>query len=187
MDSWICIDCSKKFDIAPVFEPEEYEIKGKKIVIKAEKANCPCCGESLVNNAADSRNFEKVYRAYRKEENLLMPEEIKQIRLQYGITQVGFSKILGFRDKTIARYENGALQDTAPNNLILLMKDEKNFIKLWNARKNLLDPKDIQNVEKTLSSKYPTVRFDWRAAFNYYNTRYNTLDMPYEVKGVNLE
>ena len=31
MDSWICIDCSKKFDIAPVFEPEEYEIKGKKI------------------------------------------------------------------------------------------------------------------------------------------------------------
>lgn len=116
-----------------------------------------------------------------------MPEEIKQIRLQYGITQVGFSKILGFGDKTIARYENGALQDTAPNNLILLMKDEKNFIKLWNARKNLLDPKDIQNVEKTLSSKYPTVRFDWRAAFNYYNTRYNTLDMPYEVKGVNFE
>ena len=148
MDSWICIDCSKKFDIAPVFEPEEYEIKGKKIVIKAEKANCPCCGEPLVNNAADSRNFEKVYRAYRKEENLLMPEEIKQIRLQYGITQVGFSKILGFGDKTIARYENGALQDTAPNNLILLMKDEKNFIKLWNARKNLLDPKEFKTLKK---------------------------------------
>ena len=181
MDSWICIDCSKKFDIAPVFEPEEYEIKGKKIVIKAEKANCPCCGESLVNNAADSRNFEKVYRAYRKEENLLMPEEIKQIRQQYGITQVDFSRVLGFGDKTIARYENGALQDTAPNNLILLMKNEKNFIELWEKRKNLLDPKDVQNVERTLSSKYPTVKIDWNAVFNY-----NSLDTLYKVKGVNL-
>ena len=51
MDSWICVECSKKFDIVPVFEPEEYEVKGKKVVIKAEKAKCPCCGEPLVNNA----------------------------------------------------------------------------------------------------------------------------------------
>ena len=42
MDSWICVECSKKFDIVPVFEPEEYEVKGKKVVIKAEKAKCPC-------------------------------------------------------------------------------------------------------------------------------------------------
>ena len=159
MDSWICVECSKKFDIVPVFEPEEYEVKGKKVVIKAEKAKCPCCGEPLVNNAADSRNFEKAYREYRKEENLLMPEEIKQIRQQYGITQVDFSRVLGFGDKTIARYENGALQDTAPNNLILLM----------------------QNVERTLSSKYPTVKIDWNAVFNY-----NSLDTLYKVKGVNL-
>lgn len=110
-----------------------------------------------------------------------MPEEIKQIRQQYGITQVGFSRVLGFGDKTIARYENGALQDTAPNNLILLMKNEKNFIELWEKRKDLLDPKDVQNVERTLSSKYPTVKIDWNAVFNY-----NSLDTLYKVKGVNL-
>lgn len=106
----------------------------------------------------------------------LMPGDIKQIRQQYGITQVGFSRVLGFGDKTIARYENGALQDTAPNNLILLMKNEKNFIELWEKRKNLLDPKDVQNVERTLSSKYPTVKIDWNAVFNYnsLNTLYKS-------------
>lgn len=70
-----------------------------------------------------------------------MPEEIKQIRQQYGITQVDFSRVLGFGDKTIARYENGALQDTAPNNLILLMKNEKNFIELWEKRKICSTPR----------------------------------------------
>lgn len=183
MDSWICLDCSRKFDIEPFFESEEYDIKGKKIVISAEKAKCPCCGEYLINNQADDRNLKKAYQAYRKEEHLLMPDEIKQIRQQYGITQVGFSRILGFGDKTIARYENSSLQDTAPNNLILLMKNENNFIELWKKRKHLIDPKEVQNVEAILSSKYPTVKVDWHAAFSYY---YNRAEIAYNVKGVNL-
>lgn len=182
MDSWICVECSKKFDIVPIFDTEEYEIKGKKILIDAEKAICPCCGRALVNNAADDRNLEKAYRKYREEEHLLMPEEIKKIRQKYGITQVGFSRILGFGDKTIARYENGALQDAAPNNLILLMKNENNFIGLWKERKSLLDPKERKNVEDFIFAKYPTVKIDWHTVLGYCSSTMT----PYRIKGVNL-
>ena len=64
------------------------------------------------------------------------------------------------------------------------MKNEKNFIELWENRKNLLDPKDVQNVERTLSSKYPTVKIDWNAVNAVFS--YNSLGTLYKVKGVNL-
>lgn len=151
MEKWICLDCLKEFEQEPTFETEEYVVKGKKVVIKALKAKCPCCGEYMVNDKITDANLTKAYDAYRKEEHLLFPKEIKKIRQSYGITQVGFSRILGFGDKTIARYENGALQDVAPNNLILLMEKKENFLKLWNMRKDKLDKKDVEAVERKLS------------------------------------
>lgn len=36
-----------------------------------------------------------------------MPEEIKKIREQYGLSQRSFAKLLNWGDKTICRYENG--------------------------------------------------------------------------------
>lgn len=150
MGKWTCLECLKEFDLEPRYEHEEYIVKGKKVVITALKATCPCCGESLVNDEIENANLNAAYNTYRKEENLLTADEIREIRQKYGITQVGFSKILGFGEKTIARYENGALQDVAPNNLILLMKDRKNFMELWNNRKHLLSESEIEKVEKRL-------------------------------------
>lgn len=150
MKKWICLNCLKEFELEPIYETEEYEIKGKKIVITAQKAKCPCCGDYLVNDDATDANLQAAYNTFRREEKLLFPDEIKAIRQKYGITQVGFSRILGFGDKTISRYENGALQDIAPNNLILLMKKQENFITLWEKRKYKLDQREIEAVEKKI-------------------------------------
>lgn len=158
MKNWICLNCLKEFELDPIYENEEYTIKGKKIVITALKAKCPICGEYLVNDEATETNLQIAYNTYRQEENLLTPEEIKAIRQKYGITQVGFSRILGFGDKTISRYENGSLQDAAPNNLILLMKNQNNFIELWEKRKHKLDAKDIEAVEKKLGYKAVSIK-----------------------------
>lgn len=150
---WVCLNCLKEYEMEPIYENEEYTIKGKEIVVTALKAKCPCCGEYMENDNAAACNLEAAYNTYRRDEKLLYPEDIKKIRQKYGVTQVGFSRILGFGDKTIARYENGSLQDVAPNNLILLMKSPDNFIKLWQMRKSKLDPKDNASIEKALGYK----------------------------------
>lgn len=155
---WVCLNCLEEHEMEPIYENEEYTIKGKKVVITALKAKCPCCGEYMENDNAAACNLEAAYNTYRREEKLLYPDDIKKIRQKYGVTQVGFSRILGFGDKTIARYENGSLQDVAPNNLILLVKNTDNFIKLWKIRKSKLDPKDNASIEKALGYKTAEIK-----------------------------
>ena len=56
-----------------------------------------------------------------------MPEEIKKIREQYGLSQRSFAKLLNWGDKTICRYENGSIQDKAHNSLLLFLREPENM------------------------------------------------------------
>lgn len=149
---WICLECLQEMEATPIEVKETVEVKGKEVPIKAQKAYCPICGAELVNDEVTEYNLNLSYKEYRKQENLLSPEEIKAIRQKYSLTQVGFAKILGLGDKTIARYETGAIQDVAYNSLILLCKNPENFNRLWNNRKNLLSNAEQAKCEKALEN-----------------------------------
>ena len=69
----------------------------------------------------------KAYNEYRRRHKLLQPEEIKEIREQYGLSQRSFAKILNWGDKTVHRYENGSLQDKAHNSLLLFLRNPENM------------------------------------------------------------
>ena len=58
-----------------------------------------------------------------------MPEEIKQIREQYGLSQRSLAKLLNWGDKTIHRYENGSLQDRAHNSMLVFLQEPSNMKK----------------------------------------------------------
>ena len=58
---------------------------------------------------------------------MLLPEEIRKIREQYGLSQRSFAKLLNWGDKTICRYENGSIQDKAHNSLLLFLREPENM------------------------------------------------------------
>lgn len=101
--------------------------------------------------SALERSVDKEYEEYRRSENLLQPDEIKNIRLKYSLSQASFSNLLGFGERTIARYEDGAIQDVCHDNLIRLMDSIDAFTKLWDVRKNLLSDKERHDVESILN------------------------------------
>lgn len=43
------------------------------------------------------------------------------------LSQRSFAKLLNWGDKTIRRYENGAVQDRAHNSLLLFLRDPENM------------------------------------------------------------
>lgn len=49
----------------------------------------------------DSQTLLKVYNEYRKKYKLLLPDEIKNIRKTYGLSQRSFAKLLNWGAKTI--------------------------------------------------------------------------------------
>ena len=99
-------------------------------------------------------------------------QEIKEIRECYEVSQVAFARILGVGDKTIARYENGSLQDEAINNLIMLAKDPHNFQKLLNKNKTKISKDEFDRIEaKVLMLKELRTSYSPSAFNNTYSCK----------------
>lgn len=103
------------------------EIKNEKIDTFVNEYVCDSCGFVFTDFEMENDNINRGYEIYKKNHNLLSSGEIKEIRNSRGLTQKEYANILGAGEKTIARYENGAIQDKAMDNLIRLSDDDKNF------------------------------------------------------------
>ncbi len=125
-----CPHCMAETDVHVISRFESINIKGTDIGVSAQVYVCDACGEDVWDDELDEKTLVSAYDEYRRMNNLLLPNEIKAIRESYGVSQSRFAQILGLGEKTITRYENGSLQDRAYNNLILLVKDYRNFRKL---------------------------------------------------------
>ena len=122
-----CDVCGKEVETQVITRQETYNVCGEEIMVNAQVMVCAECGEELFNEELDSATLIKAYNEYRRRHKLLFPEEIKEIREQYGLSQRSFAKLLNWGDKTICRYENGAVQDKAHNSLLLFFKNPENM------------------------------------------------------------
>ena len=130
-----------------------YIVKGTSITFKEKIRVNEETGEEIYDPKLEQENDVKLYNEYRKLNSLLLPEEIKSIREKYGVTQIEFAQILGLGDKTITRYENGSLQDTAQNNLIKIVgRNPEEFLKLLKECKKISKEK-INELSEKISVK----------------------------------
>lgn len=167
-----CPHCMCEKEVFLKAKEETYSVKGTNITILAEVVTCKTCGEEIMDFEYDDINLGKAYAAYRRLNNLLTPQQIKAIRERYEISQVAFARILGVGDKTIARYENGSLQDEAINNLIMLAKDPYNFQKLLNKNKTKISKDEFDRIEaKVLMLKELRTSYSPSAFNNTYSCK----------------
>lgn len=119
-----CDKCDKEAETAIITQPETYQVFGEDITVDAEVLICSERGETLFCEELDSTTLQNVYNEYRRRHKLLLPEEIRE---QYGLSQRSFAKLLNWGDKTICRYENGAVQNKAHNSLLLFLRNPENM------------------------------------------------------------
>lgn len=122
-----CDECGKEVETKVVTKKECYDVCGEQIEVEAQVLVCADCGEELFCEELDSATLVSAYNEYRRRHKLLLPEEIKKIREQYGLSQRSFAKLLNWGDKTICRYENGSIQDKAHNSLLLFLRNPENM------------------------------------------------------------
>ncbi|MBQ8537186.1 MAG: type II toxin-antitoxin system MqsA family antitoxin [Clostridia bacterium] len=149
-----CANCNCEVVEKITERPETYQVKGKEYTVNAQVPVCPHCNIDLWDPDAEDRILRQVYAMYREDTGLLSPEEIKEIREQYGLSQSSFARLLGFGEKTITRYENGALQDEVQNNLLLMMKKQANFQEIFEKNKGRLTEFERSRVKKKLRSRW---------------------------------
>ena len=89
-----CEECKKEVETTIVTKKESYNVCGEMIDVNAQVLVCAECGEELFSEELDNATLINAYNEYRRRHKLLLPEEIKEIRQQYGLSQRGFSKLL---------------------------------------------------------------------------------------------
>src|SRR3990172_10504690 len=99
-----CPNCEKESPLIQVRTTEEFNIRGEPIPVEVVYYRCQECGEEFEIPDPDYDPYDLAYREYRQRKGLLQPEQIREVRVKYGLTQKEFSDLLGLGIATLNRY-----------------------------------------------------------------------------------
>ncbi len=160
-----CEVCGREVDTKIIRQKEEYEVCGEKIEVDAQVLVCAVCGEEFYCEELDGETLLLAYDQYRKRHKLLLPEEIKKIREQYGLSQRSFAKLLNWGDKTVYRYENGSIQDKTHNSLLVFLREPENMRKYLMENETGLDERKEAKLKETLARMEKYAEYQTRYTF----------------------
>lgn len=175
-----CEVCGREVETKIITRKEILNVCGEDIEVDAQVMVCAECGEELFNEELDSATLINAYNEYRRRHKLLLPEEIRRIREQYGLSQRSFAKLLNWGDKTIRRYENGAVQDRAHNSLLLFLREPENMRTYLTENEVALDEKQISRLLETVEKLEQDT--DFRVGRRYFDLFFSRV--PCEENGL---
>jgi putative zinc finger/helix-turn-helix YgiT family protein len=117
---WRCIECRVKeiyplvtdFTIEAKHDGRLYDVRIPDLTIPT----CRNCGEQVFTSEQD----ERIRDALRSQIGLLTSQEIRARRAERGLNQQELAEALGVAKETISRWETGAIQSRAMDNLLRL-------------------------------------------------------------------
>lgn len=125
----LCFNCDYEEELQPMREPVIITVRGESIPATKEFYQCPHCEHAFTSSLGHDA-LDEAYREYRRRHNLLQPEEIRNWREQYGLTQQELSTLLGWKETTLSKYENGALQEESQDTLLKFAQEPINLLQL---------------------------------------------------------
>jgi putative zinc finger/helix-turn-helix YgiT family protein len=112
-----------------VIAPTEFSMQGRKVVVDATFYRCTKCGEEFVRPGMGDSMLTAAATEVRRQHRFLMPDEIRAIRLSYGLTQAGLEQLIGSGEKTVTRWEKGSVAQTATaDTLLRVLRDHPDVV-----------------------------------------------------------
>lgn len=142
-----CEQCGKEVEVNYIKKQVIHKIYGEDIEVEVTIPYCKENGCELSILDLEEERYDQAYNKYRKIKGLLTPEEIKNIREKYGLSQRAFSRVLGFSESTVNRYELGAIQDSVHNIIMLLSSEPANMNILLSQNKSNLSSREISLLQ----------------------------------------
>lgn len=116
-----CPSCGKEVSFHIEIATETVAVRGVKLRVPVMRCTCEECHEELDVPSVSEENLRVAYEAYKKKMGLMTGDEIKELREKYHISASALSQLIGAGEKTITRYENGAIQDTIYDTILKLI------------------------------------------------------------------
>jgi putative zinc finger/helix-turn-helix YgiT family protein len=148
-----CPNCEKETEQVLLKHVELIEIKSEIIPVEVEYIQCNECNEEFLSPSSKSDPLRSAYDEYRRRKDMVTPQEIKFFREKFNLTQRELSDLVGFGGATLSRYENGALQDETHNNLLRLIMESDNLLKVINNKPEVLSPEKSEVISTIFQTK----------------------------------
>ncbi|MDZ5474181.1 DUF4065 domain-containing protein [Bacillus sp. 31A1R] len=145
-----CHQCNCEQDYITVNKTLIYPVRGENIELPGTVAECTSCGFELFHPEYDVSNQNQAFNQYRSLHGLLAPDEIRRIRLRYNLSQRDFSRLLGFGEITISRYERGSLPTVAQNQMISESDSPNKILELIQVNGHKLNSETLKDLEELL-------------------------------------
>jgi HTH-type transcriptional regulator / antitoxin MqsA len=107
----------------PVREVTDVAIGKRKVRVAVDRFRCDECGERFYSPEQMDRAQIAASDEVRREDKLLLPAQIRQIRSKYGFTQAQFERLLGVGPKTVIRWERGTVFQNRSTDALLRVLD----------------------------------------------------------------
>lgn len=129
-------------------EKKELEFRKDTFTIIQFYYKCDDTGEEFTTDELDQINVNQLYNQYREKYGVPFPDEIKEIREQYGLSAVKMSEILGFGVNSYRQYESGDIPTVASGRLIQAARDPEEFKKFINDSKAVLTDREYKRFSE---------------------------------------
>lgn len=140
-----CEKCGLNVDAKIVVKTKTHLINKQKITCRGEVIVCPFC-----QNECEDHTLSVAMDEYRRKNQLMFPSEIKQLRLQYGLSSSALSLLCNWDKKLVHRYEEGLLIKKGHNALLLFLKDPENMRSYLINNKNKCSPRILSELQEII-------------------------------------
>lgn len=150
MNVYFCSHCDKDVQGKILLQPDIIKVRGEEVRLEVMVPQCLECNAEIYSEEIETRNLEMAYSEYRKQHGLLAPSDIRELRERYNLSQRGLSRLLGWGEVTLCRYESGAIQDEAHNTVLLLIAQPRNLAKIFEKNRLNLSTQEAEKLDLRL-------------------------------------
>jgi len=136
----------KETELKEINAKENIKVREEIFSVPVHYYKCSSCNEEFMNLNDPVDPLDTAYRLYRKKHGWLQPEEIKNFRKSYNLTQKELADILSLGDVTLSRYENGALQDAAHEKILRTAMNPQVFLNWIEQKPEAIPDREKRNV-----------------------------------------
>lgn len=130
---------------------EMKEFRKEKFHVHVRYYVCEDTGEQFTTTEQDTLQFNDLYSQYRIRHGIPFPDEIKAIRMRYGLNYSQISRILGFGANQYAKYENGEVPSESNGKMISAIRDKNVMLGLLKGCKTTFLPSEYERVLASIS------------------------------------
>lgn len=156
-----CFNCDEEMHVQEEPRKQLLVVRGEPIEFEVPVLICSGCGNTVFDPDYDGRVLRTAHDIYRERHGMLTSSDIEKLRGRYGLSQRALARMLGWGEITIQRYEKGAIQDRAHDEVLRSLMDPRRVLELIAKGSDLLTEDERGRIRQMAQAILEEERSEW--------------------------